>query len=143
MNFGVMDEGMVAAMSYYQRNTYEALLNLTYGNITDTTSYFKSRVFQDMDDYIFYMYLMFELIQNSLAQGVGQAANKVIFSITYLMVIEIALMGLLLSFWLVRLSGEKKNLSNLYGAVLQLPHTLFKENKIIMHILKDNLCLKY
>jgi hypothetical protein len=45
-------------MGFYQRKTYKALLDLTLGNVTDTSSYFKSDVYEDMDDYIFYIYLV-------------------------------------------------------------------------------------
>jgi len=53
-------------MDFYQRKTYKALLDLTFGNITNPSSYFKSQVYEDMDDYIFYMYLVCYLIQNSM-----------------------------------------------------------------------------
>jgi hypothetical protein len=78
-----------------------------------------------------------------MIQGIIKGTDGTNVSITNLMTIEIALVGLSLILWVGRLDNEKKKMSNLYGAVLQLPQILFKENKVIIRILKENLNLKF
>jgi hypothetical protein len=55
-----------------------------------------------------------------------KATDTAHIAITSLMAIEIVCIALLLIIWVVRLGNEKKKMSNLYGAVLQLPQILFK-----------------
>jgi hypothetical protein len=43
---------------------------------------------------------------------------------------------------MVRIGKEKRSLSDLYGQVLQLPQVIFRENKVILKILEENLTLK-
>jgi hypothetical protein len=72
-------------------------------------------------------------------RSIGDTINS---SITIIIFFEVAVLVSVLFVWMVRISKEKQNLSNLYGQVLQLPQVIFRENKVILKILEENLTLK-
>lgn len=55
----------------------------------------------------------------TIASDVRQTINIIIF-------FEIAALFIAVLIWMTRINEEKKNLSNLYAQVLQLPQVLFR-----------------
>lgn len=68
--------------------------------------------------------------------------NSISDTIALIVLVEMMALIAALLFWLFRLEREKKQLSNLYAQVLQLPQVIFRENKVILKILEENLTLK-
>lgn len=63
-------------------------------------------------------------------------------NINVIICLEIVVLASTIFVWIVRIGKERRNLSDLYGLALQLPQVLFRENKLIMKILEQNLTLK-
>jgi len=56
MHFDFLKMGLISTMNFLQRNTMRALIDLKNDPSINKQNYFKQKVFQDIDDYLFFMF---------------------------------------------------------------------------------------
>lgn len=122
------------------RNVMSGMVKLMKNQANSTI--FCNPVFQNIDDYIYYLFKIYQALTNQIMNSVEGISNNINQNISIIFIFEIILLLLALLIWVVRISTEKKKLSDLYAQVLQLPQIIFRENKIILKILEENLTLK-
>lgn len=82
------------------------------------------------------------MISDSIKDGMKNATDQINSSINVIIIVEVLFLFIALIVWGTRIKIEKKKISDLYGEVFQLPQIIFKENKVLMKTLEDNLTLK-
>jgi len=122
------------------RNVMSGMVKLMNNQANSTI--FSNSVFHDIDDYIYYLFKIYQALTNQIMNSVEGISNNINQNISIIVIFEIIILILALIIWIARINTEKKKLSNLYAQVLQLPQIIFRENKIILKILEENLTLK-
>jgi hypothetical protein len=62
MIFKIMDEGILITMTYFQRTAFQAVFDLNSGKL-DADGYFKQLDYINLDNYLFYMFKMYQIIE--------------------------------------------------------------------------------
>jgi len=140
MNYGILNLGAVTAVNFMIRNVMSGMVKLMNNQANSTI--FSNSVFHDIDDYIYYLFKIYKALTNQIMNSVEGISNNINQNISIIVIFEIIILILALIIWIARINTEKKKLSNLYAQVLQLPQIIFRENKIILKILEENLTLK-
>jgi hypothetical protein len=65
MTFKIMDEGILVAMTYFQRTVFQGLFDLSVSRV-QPESFFKQIDFSNIDNYLFFMFKVFQIIQKKL-----------------------------------------------------------------------------
>lgn len=121
--------GLVNSMTFFQRNAYEALKELQrrQSEEVNKTEYFTRKVFQDIDDSIFYMFRLYQATQARMYEGLNFSVSESLIFLDILNSCSVAVFVLLLGWWLFGLKSQRRTLMQLYGAVLQFPETVMKK----------------
>ncbi len=79
------------------------------------------KVFQDLDDYMFYEFRIFQATQARMYEGLNYSINSGFTTLVGLnCLLTVTTVGMLL-LWFFGLDGERAKLSHIYGIILQLP----------------------
>lgn len=143
MNYNIIQTlGVAAGVDFMLRNVLRTTIKLQGNSVAVNSGHFFSPLFEDVDDYAFYNFKVYQLIEAQVISGMAAIYNSIIVTVKLIVFVEMMALIAALLFWLLRLGREKKQLSNLYAQVLQLPQAIFRENKVILKILEENLTLK-
>ena len=74
MHNKMLEEGLMSSMTYFQRIVYQAVFDLKAG--TEPEDYFKKKRFEDLDDYIIYMFKLYQATQARMNDGLIQTLNN-------------------------------------------------------------------
>ena len=101
MHYRMLEEGLISSMQYFHRIVYQAVFDLK-ANSTNPQAYFRQRIFEDLDDYIFYMFRLYQATQARMNEGLSNTIKIRIFILISLSAVAIALLALALVFLLCR-----------------------------------------
>jgi hypothetical protein len=100
MNYQTMHIGLITAFNFFQRHIYTALIDMRNTTI-NRREYFKDVVYTDIDDYLPYMFRLFQATQNAMVIGLNKVIdNQVLNSRIYLCLLVILPM-IFMIYWLV------------------------------------------
>ncbi len=91
----------MAGMYFLQRSTMEALIELRDSPALNKTDYFKGKVFQDLDDYLFFMFRIYQMTQDRMYTGLTHSIADTMSLIT---VVDCLIVLIALSDMILRLS---------------------------------------
>lgn len=116
--------GVAGGISFMLRNLMSLAIYLRTYPVSSLTSY--PPLYEDVDDYAFYNFKIYQLIEAQIISGMAAIYNNIISSIKVIVFLEMVALIAALLFWLLRLEREKMQLSDLYAQVLQLPQVIFR-----------------
>ena len=126
LNYNIIhNRGVAAGVGFMLRNVQRTAIKLQKGNAVQSGQFF-SPLFEDVDDYAFYNFKIYQLIEGLVIEGIAAASDSITATIKLIVFAEIMALIAALLFWLLRLGREKMQLSNLYAQVLQLPQVIFR-----------------
>ena len=103
MHYLILTKGLVAGMNFFQRETFGALLDLRDGQYTaeEKKVYFKDKVYQDIDDYIIYMFKLFQATQARMVQGMNTSINIKLTTSLYFKAAQVTVILLVMGVWIL------------------------------------------
>ena len=100
MHNKMLEEGLMSAMTYFQRIVYQAVFDLKKTGV-EPEEYFKKKRFEDLDDYIIYMFKLYQATQARMNDGLVKTLNSRIDFLLILFALEISILLASLSAWLL------------------------------------------
>jgi hypothetical protein len=101
---------------------------------TNATATFISDVYQDLDDYMYYMFQIYQLTQARMYQGLSNTVQALSVDLTLINCAATILFLLVVLYWFINLKEEKLKLSYLYGYVIQIPEKIMSRKNVINKI---------
>jgi hypothetical protein len=95
--------GTVAGISFIVRNVMATLMQLRSDNATRRV--FFTPASEDIGDYAFYLFKIYQLLEAQVIEGMASLANIISSSISVIVYFEIAVLALTLLLWLTRISA--------------------------------------
>lgn len=108
----------------------------------NATAYFKQAVYEDIDDYLIYMFRLYQATQARLVQGLNTSIDRTVGVSSKLLLVQGAILVIILFHWFYKMDAEMLKISNLYSQVLQFPKAIVKDNKNIMTTIRRIFMLK-
>ena len=97
-------------MTYFQRIVYQAVFDLKK-NSTNPDTYFKQKIFEDLDDYIFYMFKLYQETQSRMNAGLEVALTNRINFLIELDVIQGVILVIVMIIWIINSKKQNAKLS--------------------------------
>lgn len=138
MHYKMLEGGLINSMQFFQRIVYEAVFDLKKNN-TDPHQYFRQKIFEDLDDYIFYMFRLYQATQARMNKGLANTMYYRVNSLVTMAAITIVILGALVGYWLWRLHGERMKLATIWGYFVIYPVEMVREIKVVQQVLLQKL----
>lgn len=83
-------------------------------------------VYEDIDDSIFYMWQIWAELQSRMYQGLAYIIDKTLLLLFIINGFATAILTLVMIWWVSSFERKRKDVSDLYGIILQLPECILK-----------------
>lgn len=85
MNYNILQLGPIAAVNFIIRNVMAAMMDFIKNQASQGILY--SSVFEDVDNYIYYLFNIFQLIEKKIITGMGKIADDINSSVSVIIVL--------------------------------------------------------
>ena len=102
----MLEEGLLSTMQYFQRIVYQAVFDLRKVG-TSPQEYFRKNIFEDLDDYIFYMFRLYQATQARMNDGLTIAIQNRIIVLEAILGCSLFLYFSILCYWFYKTKREK------------------------------------
>ena len=106
MHYKMLNEGLISTMQFFQRIVYQAVFDLRE-SLQTPEEYFRKNIFEDLDDYIFYMFRLYQATQARMNLGLVNTINRQITNLAFYSTAQILLFLSVLGYWLYWRETEK------------------------------------
>jgi hypothetical protein len=103
----ILARGVMTGMNFLQRTTMKALIALRSSNDADKATYFTTIIFQDMDDYLIYLFRVNQLMSLRVIEAFREKIPSEERLISLDLVLTIVAGSMMAIFWLISARGEK------------------------------------